>query len=80
MGEDKYAYELERFGKRIKKLRLDRNLRQLDLEVETGIDRTDISKIENGLKNIEFFTMVRLSYAMDVTLEELFNTPLSDED
>lgn len=80
MVEDNYTNELERFGRRIKKLRYSKGLRQLDLEVATGIDRTDISKIENGLKNIEFFTMVRLCFAIGVTLDELFNTPLSDDD
>lgn len=45
---------------------------QLDLEIQSGINRTEISRIENGLKNIEFFTIVKLAVALDVEVEELF--------
>lgn len=30
-------------------------------EIRSGIDRTDISKIENGLKNIELRTIIKTS-------------------
>jgi len=80
MGEERYIYELEQFGKRLRKLRKKRNLRQLDLEVATGINRTDISKIENGLKNIEFYTMVRLAESLDFPLSELFTIALTEDD
>ena len=75
MVEDKYTYELREFGKLVKKYRLSKGLRQLDLEISTGIDRTDISKIENGMKNLEFYTMVRLSDALKLPLEEFFKYP-----
>lgn len=34
--------------------------------------RTEVSRIENSLKNIEFYTIVKLAEALDVTLEEFF--------
>jgi len=72
MGERRYKAELKSLGKRIKKIRLDKGLIQLDLEVKAGISRADISKIENGLKNIEFITIIKIAEALDVDVIELF--------
>lgn len=80
MDVDRYTYELEQFGKRLRKIRLSKNLRQLDIEVATGIDRTDISRIENGQKNIEFYTMVRIAEALEIELSKLFTYTIKTED
>ena len=72
MGERRYKAELKSLGRRIKKIRQDKNLVQLDLEVKAGISRSDISKIENGLKNIEFITIIKIAEALDVEVVELF--------
>ncbi len=45
---------------------------QLDLELESGISRTEVSRIENGLKNIEFYTIVKLAIALEISLIDLF--------
>lgn len=70
--EKRYNTEIKAFGKRLRQLRLKKGLTQLDMEVESGISRTEISKIENGLKNIEFFTVVKLAAALDLSLHEFF--------
>ncbi|RYE23103.1 MAG: XRE family transcriptional regulator [Sphingobacteriales bacterium] len=70
--EQRYQKEITSFGERLKLLRISKGLTQLDIDVATGINRTEISKIENGLKNIEFLTLVRLAVALDVELSELF--------
>jgi transcriptional regulator with XRE-family HTH domain len=70
--DDRYTYELKELGKRIKKIRKHKNLTQLDLEVKCGIDNGDISRIENGRKNLELYTIVKLAEALDVDLYELF--------
>lgn len=72
MGHTRYDIEIQKFGERLKELRTKQKLSQLDLEVKSGINRTEISKIENGLKNIEFFTLVKLADALGVELIELF--------
>ena len=72
MGERRYKAELKALGIRIRKIREANNLIQLDLEVKTGISRSDISKIENGLKNIEFITIVKIAEALDVNVFDLF--------
>jgi len=70
--EKRYKSEIKAFGKRLKSIRLKKGLTQLDLELESGISRTEISRIENGLKNIEFYTIVKLAEALGITLGEFF--------
>ena len=72
MGERRYKAELKALGLRIRKIREGKNLVQLDLEVKTGISRSDISKIENGLKNIEFITIIKIAEALEVEIFNLF--------
>lgn len=72
MPRSRYDIEIENFGKRLREIRMKQKLSQLDLELKSGINRTEISKIENGLKNIEFFTIVKLAEALEVELIELF--------
>ena len=62
-------------GKRLRQLREEKGLSQLDLEIESDINRTEISRIENGLKNIEFATIVKLAIALKVELLDLFSKP-----
>jgi transcriptional regulator with XRE-family HTH domain len=51
---------------------LKQKLSRLDLEVNIDINSTEISKIENGLRNSEFFTSVKLAEALDAEAIELF--------
>jgi transcriptional regulator with XRE-family HTH domain len=70
--EKLYEKEIHLFGKQIKKIRDEKAMSQLDLEIKSEINRTEISRIENGQKNLEFFTIVRLAFALDVDLFDLF--------
>ena len=71
-AEKRYTLEIQKFGKRLRAIRKVKNISQLDLELRSGINRTEISRIENGQKNIEFFTMIKLAEALGVKLSELF--------
>jgi HTH-type transcriptional regulator, competence development regulator len=71
--EKRYKIEIAAFGKRLRQLRKKKGISQLDLEIQSGINRTEISRIENGLKNIEFMTMVRLAEALGEELYDLFS-------
>ena len=73
MRDKKYQAALKSLGKRIRKIREAKNLTQLHIEVESGVNRTDISKIENGLKNIEFLTILKIAEALGVEVYELFS-------
>jgi transcriptional regulator with XRE-family HTH domain len=70
--EKRYDLEIASFGQRIKQIRETKELTQLDLELSAGIDRTEISRIENGARNVEFFTMVKLAIALNVNLSDFF--------
>jgi hypothetical protein len=71
-AEKKYTIEIKSFGKRLREIRKREKLIQLELEVRCGMDRSEISKIENGLNNIEFFTVTKLATALKVELYEFF--------
>ena len=53
--EKRYNTEIANFGQRLKEIRESKELTQLDLELLSSIDRSEISRIENGVRNIEFF-------------------------
>jgi transcriptional regulator with XRE-family HTH domain len=72
MTERRYKAELKAFGKRIKDLRLERDLTQLDLEITSGIGRENLSKIERGQRNIEFRTIIKIAEALELDTWELF--------
>ncbi len=63
-----FKKELKAFGIRLKAIRKAKGLSQLDLELESGINRTEISRIENAQKNIEFYTLVKLATALDIEI------------
>ena len=71
--EKRYKSEIKAFGKRLKSIRVKKGLSQLDLELESGISRTEISRIENGLKNIEFFTLIKLAVAIQIDVKDFFS-------
>jgi DNA adenine methylase len=58
------------FGNRIKELRKEMFLSQLELAQRSGIDRSQICKIEQGKVNVTLETMLKLSTA--------FNKKISD--
>lgn len=73
MTEERYSYELAEFGKHVRHFRKMKGLTQVDLEVVCKINSGDISRIENGQKNIEFITIVKLADALQVELFKLFD-------
>ena len=70
--ENRHTEELVLLGQRIRELRKLRRLTQVDLELRCKIDNGDISRIENGRKNLEFYTIVKLAVGLEVELNDLF--------
>tara|TARA_B110000908_G_C10181706_1_gene416026 strand:+ start:70 stop:300 length:231 start_codon:yes stop_codon:yes gene_type:complete len=62
-----------KFGLVIKKLRLEKELSQESLANQSDIDRTYISDIEKGERNISLKIIERLSETLQISLSELFN-------
>lgn len=59
------------FGARIRELREREGLTQQKLALMIGIDRTYLSGIENGKRNVSFDNLVKIACGLDVTLWEL---------
>ena len=72
MGEKRYQLELRSIGKRIQKIRKEKGMVQLDIEIKSGISRADISKIEHGKKNVEIVTLIKIAEALDVATSSFF--------
>jgi DNA-binding XRE family transcriptional regulator len=60
-----------RFGVRLRELRRERNMTQLQMAVEFGIDRTFISDVERGRKSISLPMLEVLALGFNLSLSEL---------
>lgn len=63
----------KKIGQRIQKLRLSKEMKQIDLasKIKGDIDTTNISRIESGRTNPTIFTLYRIAEALDVSLADL---------
>ncbi len=64
--------ELEAFGRRTKALRQKLGLSQEALAAECDLDRTYISGIERGQRNVSLRNIYKLSKALNVHPADLF--------
>jgi len=62
-------------GERIRLFRKRKQLSQIALSERSGIDRTYLSDIENGKRNISLLTLNNLALALDVPIEMLISRP-----
>jgi transcriptional regulator with XRE-family HTH domain len=60
-----------RFGVRLRQLRRERNLTQLRMAVEFGIDRSFISDVERGRKSISLPMLEVIALGLKMSLSEL---------
>ena len=60
-----------RFGARLRELRRERNLTQLRMANEFGIDRSFISDVERGRKSISLPMLEIIALGMKLSLSEL---------
>ncbi|WP_288841738.1 helix-turn-helix domain-containing protein [uncultured Deefgea sp.] len=64
--------ELIVFGLRLKQLRLEQGLSQEQLGLLADLDRTYISGIERGVRNISLLNILRLANALNLPAIKLF--------
>jgi transcriptional regulator with XRE-family HTH domain len=64
--------QLQEFGLHLKKLRLARGLSQEQLGLIAELDRTYISGIERGVRNVSLTNILRIAQALGVPPAELF--------
>jgi transcriptional regulator with XRE-family HTH domain len=63
---------LKRFGARIRQLRVERKLSQEAFADACGIDRSYMSGIERGVRNISILHVYRLARGLRVKVADLF--------
>lgn len=64
----------EKVGKRITQLRKAKNLSQEQFSYEADIERTYLTHIENGRKNISLSTLDKIVAALGITIKEFFES------
>lgn len=60
-------------GSRIRELRKERNISQEELADLAGLDRTYITSVECGRRNISIVNIEKLAIALGVTIGEFFD-------
>lgn len=63
---------IKQLAKRIKQLRLEKGMTQLDVASKMGIDDSSYRKIESGRTNPTARTIYKLAIALDVSVFQLF--------
>ena len=63
---------LTQLGMRIRYLRKQKGMSQLDLALEADINKNYISDLERGSRNPSLLILERIAKALDVSLEILF--------
>jgi transcriptional regulator with XRE-family HTH domain len=64
----------EKTGKRIRHLRKERGLSQEALAYEAEVDRTYVTDVENGRRNVSVEILERLIKALGISVAEFFNS------
>ncbi|MCU6216513.1 helix-turn-helix domain-containing protein [Enterobacter bugandensis] len=65
-------YIKKTFGDRMKKRRIERGLSQEELALTAGLDRTYISSVERGKRNISLVNIYKISTALNIDVKDLF--------
>ena len=68
----------EKVGKRIKELRDKEGISQLKLANIADLDRTFITSVENGKRNISIINLEKIALALDVNIKSFFKGKLFD--
>jgi transcriptional regulator with XRE-family HTH domain len=63
-----------RVGQRIKQLRKERDFSQEALALKAEVDRTYVTDVENGRRNVSLEILERLIKALNVSIAEFFNS------
>lgn len=61
-------------GQRIKALRKELELSQEALALKAEVDRTYVTDVENGRRNVSLVILERLIKALEVSITEFFNS------
>lgn len=60
-------------GLRIKELRTKLGISQQELSYRCELDRTYITSVENGKRNISIVNLEKIAHALNLTIKEFFD-------
>ena len=63
-------------GERIKELRKEKNLSQQKIALAADMERSFMTHIESGRRNISLETLEKIINALEVTIPDFFNSKL----
>jgi transcriptional regulator with XRE-family HTH domain len=63
----------EKFGKRVRELRNKKGVSQEALAFKAGIDRTYMTSVENGRRNISIQNIEKIIKALGVSVADFFS-------
>ena len=63
----------EKIGQRIRNLRKELNLSQEALALKSEVDRTYMTDVENGRRNVSIEILEKIISALEVSFTEFFN-------
>ncbi|MCP5325907.1 MAG: helix-turn-helix transcriptional regulator [Oceanospirillaceae bacterium] len=66
------------FGQNVKKIRLQKGLSQEELGALSDLDRTYVSGIERGKRNVSLLNIAKIAKALDVSISELVDFEVTD--
>ena len=61
-------------GERIAELRKAKNLSQQQFSYDAEIERSYLTHVEKGRKNISVETLLKITKALDISLKDFFNS------
>lgn len=64
---------LEKLGKRIKELRIEKSMRQIDLADKIGIEDSALRRIESGRVNSTINMLRKIAAGLEISILELLN-------
>jgi transcriptional regulator with XRE-family HTH domain len=64
------------FGKRVKELRLAKGLSQEALALKAEVDRTYMTSVENGKRNVAIQNIGKIIAALDISISDFFNSDI----
>ena len=62
----------KKFGKRVRKLRIQANLSQEKFALLINMDRTYLASVENGRRNISLENIYKIANGFNIKMNELF--------
>jgi transcriptional regulator with XRE-family HTH domain len=62
----------EKIGLRIRELRQNKKVSQEQLALKADVDRTYMTSVENGHRNVSILVIDRIIKALDTTFEDFF--------